>query len=114
MLSFGFVSKLTSFSIQVEESELESSCNNWIHLYLLLQVWKEDGVHDLTKLASNLKIVKVVIETIDQDVPRNERHLRLRATSAVAYITFKGSAIPQMSEEVERLLEESWTSVQEN
>ncbi|CAH8265404.1 unnamed protein product [Arabidopsis lyrata] len=80
----------------VEESELQDT--DWIRLYLELVLCSKDRRLRASDL-SMLKIVKVAVETSDEDVePPNER---LNAKTASFYITFH-LAIWGIREDVER------------
>ncbi|XP_020867770.1 UPF0725 protein At1g23970 isoform X1 [Arabidopsis lyrata subsp. lyrata] len=79
----------------VKESEWQST--DWISMYLELVITTTDRsiteTRQKTEVLSQLEIVKVAIETANEDVePPNER---LKAKSAHVYITFKGLAEPR-------------------
>ncbi|CAE5958386.1 unnamed protein product [Arabidopsis arenosa] len=83
-------------SSKVKESEWQATA--WISMYLELVITTTDrsisGCRKATtEVLSKLEIVKVVVETANEDVePPNER---LKAKSVHVYITFKGLAEPQ-------------------
>ncbi|EOA18325.1 hypothetical protein CARUB_v10006844mg, partial [Capsella rubella] len=83
----------------VKESELEQ--NDWIRLYLELAVaatHKNTGRnHDL----SNLKILKVAIETPEDLEPPNEGSLS--AITALVYIRYEDSCESRVGKDVDRI-----------
>ncbi|XP_019096667.1 PREDICTED: UPF0725 protein At1g19060-like [Camelina sativa] len=78
----------------VKESELQN--NDWIYLYLELVLCAIDRVGISDSDLSKLRIVKAVIETKEDMMPPNER---LKAKTAVVYITFKGMTNAQVAGE---------------
>ncbi|CAN8291041.1 unnamed protein product [Cochlearia groenlandica] len=76
----------------------ELADNDWIALYMELALCVDD-IKITERMLSQLKILKVAIETKEEVQPPNER---LKAKCANVYITFKGLAKGSIGKDVER------------